>query len=50
MEVPVGFLAKLWSFVSFLPFFLLLLVLGVAKGNAVCKIFFMIEEHFDYGR
>ncbi|CAA6670729.1 unnamed protein product [Spirodela intermedia] len=31
MEVPVGFLAKLWSFVSFLPFFLLLLTLGVAK-------------------
>ncbi|CAM0913990.1 unnamed protein product [Alopecurus aequalis] len=32
MEVPVGFLAKLWSLVSFLPFFLLLLLLGCAKA------------------
>ncbi|KAL3502604.1 hypothetical protein ACH5RR_037053 [Cinchona calisaya] len=32
MEMPVGFLAKLWSFVSFLPFFLLLFILGSLKG------------------
>lgn len=33
MNVPVGFLAKLWSLASFLPFFVLLLLLGSAKGN-----------------
>jgi len=33
MQVPVGFLGKLWSFVSFLPFFiLLLLLLGSVKA------------------
>ncbi|TVU11553.1 hypothetical protein EJB05_45146 [Eragrostis curvula] len=32
MQVPVGFLGKLWSFVSFLPFFLLLLLLGSIKA------------------
>ncbi|CAI9089776.1 OLC1v1024410C1 [Oldenlandia corymbosa var. corymbosa] len=32
MQVPVGFLAKLWSFVSFLPFFFLLFILGSLKG------------------
>ncbi|GAB4825345.1 hypothetical protein Ancab_008217 [Ancistrocladus abbreviatus] len=32
MEVPVGFIAKLWSFLKFLPFFSLLLVLGTLKG------------------
>lgn len=32
MEVPVGFLAKLWSFISFLPFFFLFFLLGVLKG------------------
>ncbi|XP_075644147.1 putative membrane protein At3g27390 isoform X1 [Castanea sativa] len=35
MEVPVGFLRKLWSFLSFLPFFLLLLVLGLLKAALV---------------
>ncbi|XP_078443517.1 putative membrane protein At3g27390 [Wolffia australiana] len=35
MEVPVGFLARLWRFVSFLPFFLALLILGVAKAAVV---------------
>ncbi|CAK9167172.1 unnamed protein product [Ilex paraguariensis] len=35
MEVPVGFLAKLWSFVSFLPFFFLLLIPGVLKGLVI---------------
>ncbi|VVA26396.1 PREDICTED: membrane [Prunus dulcis] len=32
MEVPVHFVAKLWSFVSFLPFFFLLLILGLLKA------------------
>ncbi|XP_047043690.1 uncharacterized membrane protein At3g27390-like [Lolium rigidum] len=32
MQVPVGFLAKLWSFVSFLPYFILLLLLGCTKA------------------
>ncbi|KAF3552931.1 hypothetical protein F2Q69_00015898 [Brassica cretica] len=32
MEVPIGFLEKLWSFVSFLPFFFLLLLLGLFKA------------------
>uniref|UniRef100_A0ACD5ZS72 Uncharacterized protein n=1 Tax=Avena sativa TaxID=4498 RepID=A0ACD5ZS72_AVESA len=44
METPVGFLAKLWSLVSFLPFFILLLLLGCAKailiGPAVAAIVF----------
>lgn len=33
MQVPAGFLGKLWSFVSFVPFFILLLLLGSIKGN-----------------
>ncbi|CAL5065714.1 unnamed protein product [Urochloa decumbens] len=32
MQVPVGFLSKLWSLVSFLPFFILLLLLGSVKA------------------
>ncbi|KAG0488689.1 hypothetical protein HPP92_007500 [Vanilla planifolia] len=35
MEVPIGFLAYLWSFMSFLPFFFLLLFLGVCKGAII---------------
>ncbi|KAJ1259077.1 hypothetical protein BS78_10G125700 [Paspalum vaginatum] len=38
MQVPVGFLGKLWSFVSFLPFFLLLLLLGSIKAVLVGPI------------
>ncbi|URE34463.1 hypothetical protein MUK42_16520 [Musa troglodytarum] len=38
MEVPRGFMATLWSFVSFLPFFFLLLALGVLKAAAVGPI------------
>jgi hypothetical protein len=38
MQVPVGFLGKLWSFVSFLPFFILLLLLGSVKGNSRCSM------------
>ncbi|AQK83900.1 Steroid nuclear receptor ligand-binding [Zea mays] len=35
MQVPVGFLGKLWSFVSFVPFFVLLLLLGSIKAALV---------------
>lgn len=38
MEVPVGFLAKLWSFISFLPFFFLFFLLGVLKGLVIGPI------------
>uniref|UniRef100_A0A0E0LAQ7 Uncharacterized protein n=1 Tax=Oryza punctata TaxID=4537 RepID=A0A0E0LAQ7_ORYPU len=38
MQVPVGFLSKLWSFVSFLPFFLLLLLLGFIKAVLIGPI------------
>ncbi|XAR55230.1 hypothetical protein NMG60_11035247 [Bertholletia excelsa] len=38
MKVPVGFVAKLWSFLSFLPFFLLLLILGLLKGMMICPV------------
>ncbi|KAL6909671.1 hypothetical protein ACP4OV_001330 [Aristida adscensionis] len=38
MQVPVGFLGKLWSLVSFLPFFLLLLLLGSTKAALVGPI------------
>ncbi|KAK8717832.1 hypothetical protein V6N13_045086 [Hibiscus sabdariffa] len=35
MEVPLGLLAKLWSFVSFLPFFALLFILGLLKASII---------------
>ncbi|KAL3753130.1 hypothetical protein ACJRO7_000516 [Eucalyptus globulus] len=35
MEVPVGFLAKLWSLVTFLPFFFSLFLLGLLKAAVV---------------
>ncbi|KAL4378931.1 hypothetical protein GQ457_02G005020 [Hibiscus cannabinus] len=35
MEVPLGLLAKLWSFVSFLPFFALLFILGLLKAAII---------------
>ncbi|XP_066371378.1 uncharacterized membrane protein At3g27390-like [Miscanthus floridulus] len=35
MQVPAGFLVKLWSFVSFVPFFILLLLLGSIKAVLV---------------
>ncbi|KAI3465553.1 hypothetical protein Pfo_022216 [Paulownia fortunei] len=38
MEVPVGFVAKFWSFVSFLPFFFLLFILGLLKGLMICPV------------
>ncbi|KAL6329985.1 hypothetical protein AAG906_039900 [Vitis piasezkii] len=38
MEVPIGFLAMLWSFLSFLPFFFLLLTLGLLKGSLIAPL------------
>ncbi|PON44235.1 Transmembrane protein [Parasponia andersonii] len=38
MEVPVGFVANLWSFISFLPFFLLLFTLGLIKAAIIGPI------------
>ncbi|XP_062107094.1 uncharacterized membrane protein At3g27390 [Humulus lupulus] len=38
MEVPVGFLANLWSFISFFPFFLLLFTLGLLKAAIIGPI------------
>ncbi|XP_048328643.2 uncharacterized membrane protein At3g27390 isoform X2 [Ziziphus jujuba] len=35
MEVPMGFAAKLWSFIAFLPFFSLLLTLGLLKAALI---------------
>lgn len=35
MEVPIGFLSKLWSFISFLPFFFMLLILGILKAAVI---------------
>ncbi|KAK9924290.1 hypothetical protein M0R45_032670 [Rubus argutus] len=35
MEVPVHFLSQLWSFISFLPFFFLLLILGLVKAAII---------------
>ncbi|KAL0311119.1 UNVERIFIED_CONTAM: putative membrane protein [Sesamum angustifolium] len=42
MEVPVGFVPKFWSFVSFLPFFFLLFILGLLKGLIICPVALVI--------
>ncbi|WOG90643.1 hypothetical protein DCAR_0309887 [Daucus carota subsp. sativus] len=38
MDVPVGFFNTLWRFITFLPFFFLLFLLGLLKGAIVCPI------------
>ncbi|KAJ4730280.1 Steroid nuclear receptor ligand-binding [Melia azedarach] len=38
MKVPVGFLEKLWSFLSFLPYFFLLFILGLLKAAIIGPI------------
>lgn len=48
MKVPRGFIAKLWSFVSFLPFFLLLLSLGLLKGIKKSILKFMGEKFHNH--
>ncbi|CAK7328198.1 unnamed protein product [Dovyalis caffra] len=42
MEPPKGFLASLWSFIIFLPFFLGLLLLGTIKGIVFCPLVCLI--------
>ncbi|KMS96457.1 hypothetical protein BVRB_9g225110 [Beta vulgaris subsp. vulgaris] len=38
MKVPVGFIANLWSFIKFLPFFILLLILGIFKALIISPV------------
>lgn len=40
MEPPRGFLASLWSFICFLPYFIGLLILGLIKGQCQILPFF----------
>ncbi|KAA8530155.1 hypothetical protein F0562_004864 [Nyssa sinensis] len=42
MEPPRGFLASLWNFICFLPFFIGLLILGFIKGIILCPLTFLI--------
>ncbi|XP_043726150.1 uncharacterized membrane protein At3g27390-like [Telopea speciosissima] len=42
MEPPRGFLASLWSFLRFLPFFIGLLLLGIIKGVIFFPLIFLI--------
>ncbi|KAM7279033.1 hypothetical protein ACFE04_006167 [Oxalis oulophora] len=42
MEPPVGFLATLWNFICFLPYFLGLLLLGIIKGAIFCPLICLI--------
>ncbi|KAK6913037.1 hypothetical protein RJ641_022638 [Dillenia turbinata] len=38
MEPPSGFLASLWNFILFLPYFVGLLLLGIIKGIIFCPL------------
>ncbi|KAK9271722.1 hypothetical protein L1049_002085 [Liquidambar formosana] len=42
MEPPKGFLASLWNFICFLPFFIGLLLLGNIKGIILCPLVCLI--------
>ncbi|XP_055805299.1 uncharacterized membrane protein At3g27390 [Solanum dulcamara] len=42
MEPPRGFLASVWNFICFLPYFIGLLILGVLKGVILCPFIFII--------
>ncbi|CAN4082353.1 unnamed protein product [Withania somnifera] len=42
MEPPRGFLASLWNFICFLPYFIGLLILGVLKGVILCPLVLII--------
>ncbi|XP_057428510.1 uncharacterized membrane protein At3g27390 isoform X2 [Lotus japonicus] len=42
MDSHAGFLNKLWSFISFLPFFFLLFILGIIKGALIGPVAFAI--------
>ncbi|XVF13979.1 hypothetical protein REPUB_Repub09cG0016800 [Reevesia pubescens] len=42
MEPPKGFLATLWNFICFLPYFIGLLLLGTIKGIIFCPLICLI--------
>ena len=42
MEPPKGFVASLWNFICFLPFFIGLLLLGLIKGKSGHSFLFRI--------
>ncbi|XP_059670043.1 uncharacterized membrane protein At3g27390-like isoform X1 [Cornus florida] len=42
MEPPSGFLASLWNFICFLPYFIGLLILGCIKGIIFCPLICLI--------
>lgn len=42
MEPPKGFVASLWNFICFLPFFIGLLLLGLIKGIILCPLICLI--------
>ncbi|KAL5581273.1 hypothetical protein UlMin_013715 [Ulmus minor] len=42
MEPPRGFLATLWNFICFLPYFIGLLILGNLKGMILCPVICLI--------
>ncbi|XP_058187118.1 uncharacterized membrane protein At3g27390-like [Rhododendron vialii] len=42
MEPPRGFLASLWNFIRFLPYFIGLLMLGFIKGIILCPVICLI--------
>lgn len=42
MEPPKGFLAWLWNFICFLPYFIGLLLLGIIKGIIFCPVICLI--------
>jgi len=42
MDIPSGFPATLWSFLSFLPFFILLFLLGIIKGAIFCPVVWLV--------
>nr|GME06970.1 uncharacterized membrane protein At3g27390 [Ipomoea batatas] len=42
MEPPRGFLASLWNFICFLPYFIGLLILGTIKGVILCPVVLVI--------
>ncbi|MBA0601269.1 uncharacterized membrane protein At3g27390 [Gossypium raimondii] len=42
MEAPKGFLATLWNFICFLPYFFGLLLLGTIKGIVFCPLICLI--------
>lgn len=48
MEPPRGFLALLWSFICFLPYFIGLLILGIIKGIVLCPLVCFIVSAGNY--